>query len=116
MQPGGRFQVGIVVRDLGQMVDFYGDLLGLEYLGDLEVPGGLMKRFVLGDAGLKLVAFNEAPTVADAPGGPGAGVSGLRYVTVEVSDVAETVERCVLAGRSVPMPLFEYEPGFPVAI
>jgi len=116
MEQGGRFQVGIIVRDLDAMVDFYENLLGFEHLADLELTGGFMKRFVLGDAGLKLLAPNTRPSVATAPGGPNGGVAGLRYLTVEVPDVAETVERCAAAGRSVPVQVFEFEPGTTVAI
>ena len=116
MEQGGSLQVGIIVRDLDAMVDFYENLLGLRYLGDLQLPGVLMKRFTLGDAGLKLLAPDEPPSVPSAPGGPNGGVAGLRYLTVAVPDVADTVERCVAAGRSVPIPVFEFEPGTTVAI
>ena len=75
-----------------------------------------MKRFVLGDAGLKLVAFDEAPTVAGARGGPAAGVSGLRYVTVEVSDVAQTVDAAFWQDELFPMPPTKFEQGFLIAI
>jgi catechol 2,3-dioxygenase-like lactoylglutathione lyase family enzyme len=116
VEQGGRFQVGMIVGDLDAMVDFYEHLLGFEFLGDLELPNGMMKRFVLGDAGLKLLAPHERPSVPTAPGGPSGGVAGLRYLTVEVPDVAEMVERCAAAGRSVPVPVFEFEPGTTVAI
>ena len=44
---GGRFQVGIVVRDPDRMVDFYEGLLGFTYVENVQVPGVLIKRFVL---------------------------------------------------------------------
>lgn len=116
MQQGGRFQVGIVVQDLAPMVDFYEGLLGFEHLADLEIPNGVMKRFVSGEAGLKLLAFDEPPATAGVAGGPGGGVTGLRYLTVEVPNVAEAVEKLVGAGCAVPMPVFEHAPGVPVAI
>ena len=97
------------------MFDFYSQVLGLEYLGDLEIPGILMKVFALGDAFLKLLVLDEPP-MSGSPGGWAAGVAGLRYLTIQVRDVAETVERCVRAGLSVPMPAFEYEPGLAVAV
>jgi predicted enzyme related to lactoylglutathione lyase len=116
MQQGGRFQIGIVVKDLAPMVDFYEGLLGFEHLDDLEMPNGLMKRFVFGDAGLKLLALDGPPATAGTPGGPTGGVSGIRYLTVEVPDVGAAVDKCVAAGGAVPMPIFEYSPGLPVAI
>ena len=115
-QQGGRFQVGIVVKDASSMVDFYEGILGFEHLEDLRVPGGVLKRFVLHDAGLKLLALDDAPAEGSAPGGPMGGAAGIRYLTVEVEDVVATVERCVAAGRAVPMSVFEHAPGVPVAI
>jgi glyoxylase I family protein len=112
----GRIQVGIVVRDLESMVAFYGGLLGLEWVGDLDIPGGTMKRFALGEAGLKLLRLDAEPRIASPPGGPGGGASGLRYVTVVVDDVADVVARCAAAGRAVPVPPFEFSPGLTVAI
>jgi glyoxylase I family protein len=115
MEQRGRFHVGVVVRELDPMFAFYSEVLGLEYLGDLEIPGILIKVFAIGDAFLKLVVLDEAPVDA-SPGGWAAGVAGLRYLTIQVPDVAQTVERCAQAGLSVPMPAFEYEPGLVVAI
>jgi glyoxylase I family protein len=115
MEQGGRFQAGIVVRELGPMADFYGRVIGLEYLGDLQLPGILMKRFTLGDAGLKLLQLDEPPKSA-RPGGVTAGTAGIRYLTVEVPDVAETVARCVASGCAVPMPTFEHDLGLTVAV
>ena len=67
---GGRVQVGIVVRDLDPMVVlFYTDVLGMQHVGDLALPSrdgrsaGVLKRFVLGDSGLKLLSFGETPPV-----------------------------------------------------
>jgi catechol 2,3-dioxygenase-like lactoylglutathione lyase family enzyme len=116
MQQGGRFQVGIVVQDLAPMVDFYEGLLGFEHIEDLEMPNGLMKRFVFGDSGLKLLALDEPRATAGTPGGPTGGISGIRYLTIEVPDVSALVEKCVATGRAVPMPVFEYAPGMPVAM
>jgi catechol 2,3-dioxygenase-like lactoylglutathione lyase family enzyme len=111
---GGRFQVGIVVgSDLQKMIAFYTDIMGFQHFGDVAVPGGTVMRYVLGECGLKLVTFDEPPRLTNPPGGPTA--SGLRYLTVEVADVAATVRRCTALGCEVPMPPFEYE-GAPIAI
>ena len=94
---GGRFQVGIVVRDPDRMVDFYEGLLGFTYVENVQVPGVLIKRFVLGDAGLKLLVLDEGAAQPNVPGAPTGGVAGIRDLTIAVDDVSETVERCLEA-------------------
>ena len=111
----GTIEVGIVVRDLDAVSAFYRDVLGLEYVGDLEVTVGTMKRFATGDAVLNLLHLDETPDLANPPGGP-QGATGLRYLTVRIDDVASGVERCMAAGCAVPVPVFEYEPGLLIAI
>jgi catechol 2,3-dioxygenase-like lactoylglutathione lyase family enzyme len=113
---GGRMQVGIVVKDLAAMTEFYSVILGLPHLDDQPIPGGMLRRFLLGDAGLKLVSFDRDPTSANPPDGMAAGATGLRYLTIDVGDVAGTVERCTAAGHPVPVPLMEFRPGMPIAI
>jgi predicted enzyme related to lactoylglutathione lyase len=119
---GGRVQIGIVVTDLARMMDFYTDILGLTHFRDVPFSGGTLfgggtvKMLVLGDAGIKLLSFDEPLQLANPPGGIGGGATGLRYVTVEVDSVAATVDRCAAAGCSIPMPLFEFEEGAPVAV
>ena len=56
-----------------------------------------------------------SPSTA-SPGGPTAGIAGLRYLTLQVSDVAASVEHCVAAGFEVAIPVFEFEPGVQVGI
>ena len=104
------------------MMDFYTDILGLTHFRDVPFSGGTLfdggtvKMFVLGDAGIKLLSFDEPLRLANPPGGLGGGATGLRYLTVEVDSVAATVDRCAAAGCSIPMPLFEFEEGAPVAV
>jgi catechol 2,3-dioxygenase-like lactoylglutathione lyase family enzyme len=113
---GGRIQIGIVVTDLARMTGFYTDILGLTHFRDVPFPGGTLKMFVLGDACVKLLSFEAPPQLANPPGGPGGGATGLRYLTVEVDNVAAMADRCAAAGCSIPVPLYEFEEGVPVAI
>jgi catechol 2,3-dioxygenase-like lactoylglutathione lyase family enzyme len=112
----GTVEIGIVVNDLDAAREFYGEVLGLEYVGDLALPGGTMKRFQHGDAVVKLLQLDKPPARANPPGGLFGDASGLRYLTVRVPQVDETVARCRAAGSAVPVPTFEFRPGLPVAI
>ena len=111
-----KVEVGIVVRDADAMAGFYRDVVGLEYVGDLDFPGGTMQRFAHGDAVVKLVRTEEPPQLTNPPLGPAGGASGLRYLTLQVDSVEAGVARCLAAGRSVPVPMFDFQPGVPVAI
>ena len=108
-------EIGVVVTDLEASMHFYGDLLRLEHIGDLPLPGGEMKRFAHGDAVVKLLRFDDAPSTT-SPGGPTAAVAGLRYLTLLVDDVAGTIDACVVAGSPIAIPVFEFEPGVQVGI
>jgi predicted enzyme related to lactoylglutathione lyase len=63
-----------------------------------------------------LLRFEEAPSLANPPGGMMGGATGLRYLSLQVDDVTQGVERCVAAGCDVPIPTFEFQPGLQVAI
>lgn len=113
----GGVEVGIVVSDLDEAVKFYGETLGLPYIGDMELPNAVMKRFAHGDAVIKLLGGHETkPDRSNAPGGPSAGVTGFRYLTLKVDDVNAMLERCTDAGCTVAVPLFEFRPGLHIAI
>jgi predicted enzyme related to lactoylglutathione lyase len=111
-----KVEVGVMVRDAAAMADFYGDVIGLEYVGDLDFPGGTMRRYAHGDAVVKLVSTGEPPALANPPGGPMGGASGLRYLSLLVDNVEETVKRCLDAGHTVPVPKLEFEPGVFIAM
>jgi len=113
---GAKVEVGVVVRDAEAMADFYGDVMGLEYVGDLDFPGGTMRRYAHGDAVVKLVSTGEPPTLSNPPLGPAGGASGLRYLTLQVDNVEETVKRCLDSGHSVPVPTMEFQPGVFIAM
>jgi len=111
-----RVEVGIVVRDLEAMAAFYGNVLGLERVDDLEFTGGSMQRYLHGDTVLKLVATATPPAQSNPPNGPAGGASGIRYVSLAFDDVDALVARCVDAGRPVPVSAFEFMPGIKVAM
>jgi catechol 2,3-dioxygenase-like lactoylglutathione lyase family enzyme len=107
----GNLEVGIIVRDLETMTQFYGDGLGLPHVADYTLPFGLMRRFACGDGIVKLVQLDDAPTVSNPPGGVHGGSTGLRWFTLGVGDIEEVFRRCEAAGGRVVQPIEEWRPG-----
>ena len=104
----GRMEVGLVVGDLEAATIFYRDLLGLQFLVDLPIPNGLMRRFSHGESVVKLVKFDAPQPLANPGGGISGRATGLRYFTLEINDVEPTVQRCLAAGVSVPVPVKKF--------
>jgi predicted enzyme related to lactoylglutathione lyase len=109
---GGTLQVGIVVRDIEAMTPFYRDGLGLEHLSDSSHEIGLMRRFACGDDGIvKLLQLADPPTASNPAGGIRGSSTGLRWLTVRVPNIEETLSRCEAAGAKVVSPIEEWRPG-----
>ena len=114
---GGRVQIGIVVTDLTRMTGFYTDIVGLTHFGGCTFPWRDVedvraRRRMRQTALLRQVAS----TRRKPPGGAGGGATGLRYLTVDIDNVATMADRSAAAGCSIPMLLYEFEEGVPVVI
>ena len=112
----GKVEIGIVVTDLDAAMKFYGETLGLPYIGEMELPNAVMKRYAHGDTVIKLLGGFEPKPTANVPGGMSAGVAGFRYLTLKVDDVAAMQQRCADAGYTVAVPMFEFRPGLYISI
>lgn len=94
-------EVGLVTTHRDAMVAFYGDFLGLTHQGDLDFPGGSMKRYAVGaNVVLKLVSYDEPPAAPAVPGG-GRAQAGIRYITLVVADVRDAARQAADAGYRV---------------
>lgn len=102
-------EIGVVTTNLDEMVDFYENFLGLAHQGDLDFPGGTMKRYAIGSNVLKLVTLDEPPATPAVPGG-GPAQAGIRYLTLVVTNVSETARQVEDAGHTVAQPLAEFAP------
>jgi len=109
--------VGIVVADKTSALRFWCEVIGLEHVATLPVPGDDVTIDVLacGTSTIKLLSSPHPPQVVNPPGGPHAA-RGLRYVTLTVSDLDAVVQRCADAGAPVPVPPSEPAPGFRFAM
>ena len=107
--------LGIVCRDADAMLAFYRDVLGLEHVGDMAIPGGSMQRLLCGTSLIKLVSPSKEPPAVAPPGGI-QGATGYRYWTISVSNIDDAVAECEQAGRTVVVPVTELRPGVTIAI
>lgn len=96
-------EVGVVTTNVDAMSDFYGGFLGLPHQGDLDFPGGSMKRYAVGTNVLKLVSYDVAPAAPAVPGG-GRAQAGLRYITLVVVSVTKAAQQAADAGHPIVEP------------
>lgn len=102
-------ELGLVTTNLAPMVEFYETFLGLPYQGDLDFPGGTMKRYAMGKNVLKLVTLDEPPAGPAIPGG-GPAAPGIRYFTLMVANVTTAAEQVRAAGYEIAQELAEFAP------
>jgi glyoxylase I family protein len=107
--------LGIVVQDAEAALAFYRDVLGLDDLGEMPMPGGTMRRLGCGTSVVKLVSLRNAPPATAPPGGI-QGAAGYRYWTISVTNLAAVVAACEEAGHKIAVPVTELRPGITIAI
>jgi glyoxylase I family protein len=104
--------LGVIVGDIEASLHFYRDVLGLEKVAEVALPFGQMHRLMFGQSGIKLVDPKQKPIAAGAAGI--LGELGFRYITFEVTNLAEVDARCAEAGLPYELPLQELIPGLMV--
>ena len=102
-------EIGVVTTNLDAMVAFYEGCLGLPHQGDLDFPGGTMKRYTLGANVLKLVTLDQSPVAPAVPGG-GPAQAGIRYLTILVKSVTVASQQVADAGYEIVQPAAEFAP------
>jgi catechol 2,3-dioxygenase-like lactoylglutathione lyase family enzyme len=108
--------IGIVVRDGAAALAFYRDLLGMRHEGDNPVPfGGQMHRLFAGETMVKIVVPDEPPPVDAADGGIPAA-TGIRYLTLSVSNLDEILDACEAASVPIVRPATTMGAGVRIAI
>ncbi len=111
--------IGISIRDSAKTLAFYCDLLGLEHVMDMPMPGGVagpgvMHRVQCGATTLKFVNLNPLPSV-NVPGGPGAA-TGIRYLTIWVRNLHEAVDAARAAGHKIALEPSEIRAGVTITM
>ena len=108
-----RFEVGIVGIDR-TIVDFLVDVFELHELPPLDTPAGTLHRLESPGAVIKVMVPIDAPGPRDTE--PSLAVTGIRYLTIWVSDLDGAVERCTARGGTVVVAPFDYEPTARLAV
>jgi catechol 2,3-dioxygenase-like lactoylglutathione lyase family enzyme len=105
--------LGILVSDVKASLEFYQDILGLEYVGETPVWFGTMQRLRFGTSDFKLVQPNTIP-----PKGPGGLESqlGFRYVTFVIEDLTGLCKELQSKGIEFFLPQKEIRPGVSIAM
>lgn len=110
--------IGIVISDSAKSLHFYRDTLGLEHVMDMPMPvggGGTMHRVACGGTTLKLVCWQQTPDGANPPGGLSTA-TGLRYITLWITNLDDAVAACAAAGYHVATKPVEVRPGVRIAM
>jgi catechol 2,3-dioxygenase-like lactoylglutathione lyase family enzyme len=105
--------LGVVASDIKASLNFYQNILGLEFIGITPVWFGTMHRLRFGTSDFKLI---EPKTV------PPRGVigvenqAGFRYVTFAVKNLSEICRELQKIGIEFTVPEREIRPGVSIAM
>lgn len=105
--------LGILVSDIKASLEFYRDILGLEYVGETQVWFGTMQRLRFGSSDFKVTQPNTIP-----PKGPIGLESqlGFRYVTFVIQDLTDLCNDLKSKGIEFFLPETEIRPGVRIAM
>lgn len=106
-----QLDVGLVTNDGEAALKFFRDLLGFKEAGEVSFPGvGLIRRLSCGDSIFRIVV-PETPVANEAVTGSYDAQTGLRYITLTVTNLEEIVQQAEAAGYPVPFPPMTTRPG-----
>ncbi len=107
------FEVGLVVADINRLLPFYRDVLGLDVIGDIEMPAERSRASGLAPDGYRVVRLESSSgdrlkLARPAGGGVAAAATdyamqrvGASYVTFIVDDLAALHARLRQAGANI---------------
>jgi catechol 2,3-dioxygenase-like lactoylglutathione lyase family enzyme len=105
--------IGVVVSDIKTSLNFYRDILGLEFVGSNPVWFGTMHRLRFGTSDFKLIEPKAVP-----PRGA-VGLEnqlGFRYVTFVVKDLSQLCVELKSTGIEFTLQETELRPGTRIAM
>lgn len=106
---------GIVTKDPDTAHRFYAEVLGLPLQEEREIPGhGTVRRYAVGDSVLRVFVPSTEPATEGSRDGF-ASQTGIRYLTLYVSNLEQVVADVGAAGFKVAVAVRELRPGVRVA-
>lgn len=102
--------VGIVVNDREAALAFWSGLLGFPVEGEASFPGLTVIRLRVGDAILRL-CVPDGKVEREAATGPFVAETGLRYITLTITNLDAVIAQAGAAGYPVPFPPREIRAG-----
>ena len=105
--------LGILVSDIKASLEFYRDILGLEYVGETPVWFGTMHRLRFGSSDFKVIQPNTIPPKGSI------GLEsqlGFRYVTFVIQGLTELCKELQSKGIEFFLPEKEMRPGVRIAM
>ena len=103
-------EIGVVTTNMNDMRQFYGETLGLKYESELAFPGGIMHRYHLGAAIIKLVSYDTPPEHEVSAGG-GFSAKGYRYISMGVSGLSAWFKDLKARGVEIPVEVTPFADG-----
>lgn len=105
--------LGLIAGDIQASLNFYQNILGLEFVGTTPLWFGTMHRLRFGESDFKLIEPREVP-----PGGA-LGLEnqlGFRYVTFVIENLSQLCDDLKKIGIEFTVPETELRPGVRIAM
>jgi catechol 2,3-dioxygenase-like lactoylglutathione lyase family enzyme len=105
--------IGVIVRDIKASLNFYQNILGLEFVGSNPVWFGTLHRLRFGTSDFKLIE----PTVIPPQGVVGLDNQlGFRYVTFVIRNLSQLCAHLTTMEIEFAVPEKEIRPGVRIAM
>jgi catechol 2,3-dioxygenase-like lactoylglutathione lyase family enzyme len=109
----GSLDLGVIVSDIKASLDFYQNILGLEFVGSVPLWFGTMHRLRFGTSDFKLIE----PKVVPPRGAIGLeNQLGFRYVTFVIENLSELCSDLKNIGIEFALPETTIRPGVRIAM
>lgn len=109
-----RIEIGLVSTDKS-LVDYYAAVFELEALPPLEAGSGTVHRLQGPGAVIKVMVPTQPPTPTP-PVTPFIAATGLRYLTLAVTDLDATLARAQAHNATLQLGPLEIAPGHRIAL
>ena len=108
--------IGMVTRNDIEMLSFYQNVLGLIKDTEIPFPGlGVVNKLSFGSGYIKILVLDKNPSNTN-PIGDFSTSNGIRYITINLSNLDEILDSCKLNGVNIINPGVVIRPGVTVAI